>query len=88
MWHAGAKEKDQSCHHKSLGASFSRECPTDERVPPYNEVQRLHLKDIRHVTTAKKEGPLKRKRPFAHVKGHQYDLCFHEHRVERFQRRH
>ena len=41
----GLKEKDQSCHHKVRVHLSHVNARADERVPPYNEVQRLHLKE-------------------------------------------
>ena len=38
-------EKDQSCHHKVWVHLSHVNARADERVPPYNQVQRLHLKE-------------------------------------------
>ena len=57
----GLKEKDQSCHHEVWVHLSHVNARAEERVPPYNQAQRLLLKEIRPVTTAQKEGLLKEK---------------------------
>ena len=85
----GLKEKEQSCHHE-VWMHLSHAYTRAERAPRYKQAWRLHLREkIRHMTQQRKnQGPPVRKRPFARVKGHPCDPCFHEHRVERFQHQH
>ena len=47
----------------------------------------FHLKERNSPQQRTKEGPPKRRRPFARVTGHPYDSCFKKHHVEGFQGR-
>ena len=83
----GLKGKDRSCHHEVWVHLTSM--PVLMNACHGTNMPNVYTwkKELRQTTTAKKErGPLKRKRPFARVKGYPYDFCFHMHCVGRFLR--